>query len=68
MSSGYPAGMPWDGYWRVTRLQVFFYPLVTVFAATKAEADLIAGPLPVALEKAELLFDSIAAQRALAAS
>jgi hypothetical protein len=35
--------IPRDGYWR-TAGQVFQYPMVTVFAATKAEADVIAGP------------------------
>jgi hypothetical protein len=35
--------IPHDGYWR-TAGQVFQYPMVTVFAATKAEADAIAGP------------------------
>jgi hypothetical protein len=35
--------IPHDGYW--TRAgQVFQFPLVTVFAATRAEADRVAGP------------------------
>jgi hypothetical protein len=36
-------GIPWGGYWKRAG-QVFQYPMVTVFAATKAEADEIAGP------------------------
>jgi hypothetical protein len=35
--------IPHDGYWQVAG-QVFAYPLVTVFAANKTAADLIAGP------------------------
>jgi hypothetical protein len=35
--------IPWDGYWK-TAGQVFTYPLATVFAATRAEADEIAVP------------------------
>jgi hypothetical protein len=35
--------IPHDGYWR-TAGSVFQYPLVTVFAATKVEADRTAGP------------------------
>ena len=35
--------IPWDGYWKHAG-QVFRYPLVTVFAVSKAEADRIAGP------------------------
>jgi hypothetical protein len=34
--------IPRNGYWR-TAGQVFTYPLATVFAATRAEADEIAG-------------------------
>jgi hypothetical protein len=34
--------IPHDGYWR-TAGSVFQYPMVTVFAATKAEADATAG-------------------------
>jgi hypothetical protein len=37
------SGIPWDGYWR-TAGQVFSYPLATVFARTREEADAIAGP------------------------
>ena len=35
--------IPHDGYWQVAG-QVFQYPMVTVFARDKAEADKIAGP------------------------
>lgn len=35
--------IPHDGYWRIAG-QIWFYPLVTVFAKSKAEADIIAGP------------------------
>lgn len=35
--------IPHDGYWRRAG-QVFTYPLATVFAANKAEADRTAGP------------------------
>lgn len=35
--------IPWDGHWKHAG-QVFAYPMVTVFAATGAEADEIAGP------------------------
>jgi hypothetical protein len=52
--------IPCNGYWRRAG-QVFTYPLVTVFAASKAEADQVAGPealnggayLAVAMDSAE---------------
>jgi hypothetical protein len=47
--------IPRDGYWR-TAGQVFQYPLLTVFAASAAEADAIAG-----LEYGFGTYDNIAA-------
>jgi hypothetical protein len=52
--------IPHDGYWR-TAGQVFGYPLVTVFAASQAEADAIAGPV-VPSDVQAVLMDSIEAQ------
>jgi hypothetical protein len=44
MLNGSASDIPWDGYLRSTGLQLFTYPLATVFARTKEEADAIAGP------------------------
>ncbi len=61
--------IPWDGYWKLAG-QVFQFPMVTVFASTKAEADEIAGPEHHVMTYdqvayCELMIDSAQAQNRL---